>query len=91
MGLETINSVLANLNAFELPVPDVVMVLAVVVILAFANIANARRQAQIRQDVAEAYQDELVRANRKVHATEAQLTKVKSDLERERQRNRRAR
>ncbi|MBM7069852.1 hypothetical protein [Actibacterium sp. 188UL27-1] len=80
---------LANLANFDLPIPDVVVILAAVALLAIANIGSARRQLRIKAQVTDLYQAELTRMSRKVQTTESQLTKAKSELERERQKNRR--
>ncbi len=88
MNTDAISNMILALTEFALPVPDLVLILIAVGVLALFRVSAAKRQRIAVTKVADAYVDELTRANRLAHSAESKLAKVKSELERMRRRNR---
>ncbi|MEL6243230.1 MAG: hypothetical protein AAFV87_08455 [Pseudomonadota bacterium] len=74
----------------ELPVPDAVIILLALALISLVSISGARAKKTAMDEVAKAYQAELVRANRNSQHASADLARARAELERQRQRNRRA-
>lgn len=90
MNMETITSAINWLSELTIPLPDLVLIMGAIAIVAFVKMDAARRQRQAVAQVADLYLSELTRANRNVHATEMKLSKAKSDLERQKRQSRRS-
>ena len=74
----------------ELPVPDAVIILLALALISMSSISGTRAKKAAMDEVAKAYQAELVRANRNSQHATADLARARAELERQRQRNRRA-
>ena len=80
---------LVQVNAFDAPVPDYVLIGgALIMILAFAR-AQRRSVAGVRTLFEEAYGPVLISAHRRAYQARAALRKAELELEHERQRRRR--
>ncbi|MEM9788248.1 MAG: hypothetical protein AAF801_17250 [Pseudomonadota bacterium] len=92
-SLETVLSTLTDginrLVAFDLPVPDAALLLAFVLAAYAIRLGHRSATDQVRADVENLYQAELLLANRRMHQAQADLRKAHMELERERQKRRR--
>ncbi|WP_299081345.1 hypothetical protein [uncultured Ruegeria sp.] len=81
-------AVLADIQTFEAPLPDYLM-LGTFVILLFALHRSSRAGVlKFRTKLEEAYQQELLTANRRMHQARGDLRRLQQEMERERQRKR---
>lgn len=88
MIFQSLFDTMEKINSFSFPVPDVVLVLLGVAIIAAMNIRATGRQKKATDTVVDAYTTELARLNQLKQSAEAKLARTKSDLERERRRSR---
>jgi hypothetical protein len=80
--------ILTAVSAFEVPIPDAA-ILGIFVVLGIALVRSHRTAiTEMRATLAEAYAEELVVANRRVHHARTDLTKARRELEHDRQRKR---
>ena len=91
MDMDALNSYVVQLAAFELPVPDLALILVAAFLISVLSINARNRQRKAVGDVATAYVAELTRVSRQAQSAEVELKRVRSDLEKERRRNRRSR
>lgn len=80
---------LAQLRAFEVPVPDAAMLAGFLFLLLMIHRANRSALAGVQGVVEDAYRSELLTANRRVYQARNELRKAELEIERERQRKRR--
>ncbi|PJI91533.1 hypothetical protein BC777_0362 [Yoonia maricola] len=79
----------ARILSIELPIPDAALVLAFV-LMAYALRLNTRAiKEDVRADIEEIYQAELLLANRRTQQAKGDLRKAQMEIERERQKRRR--
>lgn len=83
-------ALLADIQAFEAPLPDYLMLGAFVILLLALYRSGRKGINRVQTDLAGAYQKELLTANRRAHQARSELRRAHLELERERQRKRRA-
>ncbi len=84
------DSVAHGFATFEAPVPDSALVAGFLVALAAQRLASRRSFARVQVLYHDAFNGELLNANRKAYQARAELDRAKKEIERSRQKERRA-
>lgn len=84
-----VSDVVAAVAGFAVPIPDAAILALFAFLLIAIQRSNRKAQARTRQALEDAYTAELVTANRRAYQARGELTKLRLEMERERQKKRR--
>lgn len=80
---------LASAMMLDVPVPDAALLLASALVVAATFLIARRSKNEVRGEIDDLYQAELLQANRRTYQAKAELKKANTLIERERQKRRR--